>query len=172
MVQTTKPRPKFRVGDFVRFPYGAYTINAQIVENRGPLGYKGRQLYRVRFQFGEEEKSHIEVTEDEMEPVPLPDRGALLQYLKAGGLVEILRTNLGDRKVSPRVWLTFPSIGTLSFTTDAERGFIGGKQVPYFALFEDKIYIGKQDQVAKFLRSFGLSAAEAVDVIRSIGTGP
>jgi hypothetical protein len=55
--------PRFHVGDWVCMLYGARTILAQIVEDRGPIGYRGRRLYRVRPDLGPEDETMIELPE-------------------------------------------------------------------------------------------------------------
>ena len=41
-----------RVGDHVRFLFGARKVIGIVKEDRGPIGYKGRNLYRVEFSGG------------------------------------------------------------------------------------------------------------------------
>jgi hypothetical protein len=48
MRSTKKERARFKVGDWVWFLYGTSNTFAQIIEDRGPLGFKGRHLYRIR----------------------------------------------------------------------------------------------------------------------------
>jgi hypothetical protein len=64
--------------------YGPQRVQADIIEDRGPLGVKGRRLYGVRLEFGE--PSEFEMPEDELDPSAVPDKEAMLRYLKAGGL--------------------------------------------------------------------------------------
>ncbi len=45
-----KPR-KFKVGDRVRFQYVFERLKGVIIEDRGPIGAGGRQLYTVRAKF-------------------------------------------------------------------------------------------------------------------------
>src|SRR5262245_48931363 len=98
-MRTTRTKNgKFRVGDWVTFPYGLGQVVAQIIEDRGPLGFNRRQLYRVRLDMDSTEPHEFELPEDEMDVVPLPDKTAVLDYLKRGGLVAILRSNLGGGK--------------------------------------------------------------------------
>jgi len=40
---------KFRTGDRVRFQRGLRHVEGQVREDLGPLGIKGRHLYRVEF---------------------------------------------------------------------------------------------------------------------------
>ncbi len=36
-----------RPGDLVTFPFGAMTIHARVIEDRGHLGIRGRQIVRI-----------------------------------------------------------------------------------------------------------------------------
>ena len=38
--------PDLRPGDLVTFPFGAMTIHARVIEDRGHLGIKGGQIVR------------------------------------------------------------------------------------------------------------------------------
>ena len=40
--------PRFRVGDRVKVRFGAAPAAARIIEDRGPIGVKGRRLVRVQ----------------------------------------------------------------------------------------------------------------------------
>jgi len=145
---------------------------AQVIEDRGRLGVNGRRLYRIQLDMGTEEPFAFEVPEVDLEPAGVPDKAVILRYLKGGGLVHILRSNLGDEQDKPRAWLSFTLSGDVTHTLEAWRGVIGGEVVPYFALHERKVFAGKREQVVKFLTSFGLTRAEAEDVVRTVGTGP
>lgn len=39
----------FRKGDMVEFSLGTRPVQGEIVEDRGPIGIKGRHLYLVKF---------------------------------------------------------------------------------------------------------------------------
>lgn len=41
-----------RVGDHVRFVFGVRTVIGVVKEDRGPIGVKGRNLYRIEFSGG------------------------------------------------------------------------------------------------------------------------
>lgn len=41
-----------QVGDVVSFPFGTYTAQGEVVEDRGPLGRGGERILRVRIDFG------------------------------------------------------------------------------------------------------------------------
>jgi len=43
-------KPRFKVGDRVRFKLGAHRVLGTIVEDRGPIGLDGRQLVRVEVE--------------------------------------------------------------------------------------------------------------------------
>ena len=66
MSKTRKPKPRFKVGDWVTFPYGTRNATAQIIEDRGPIGVKGRRLYRIEIHFDDREPSRFEMPEDDL----------------------------------------------------------------------------------------------------------
>lgn len=171
MSTTNRARPRFKVGDWVSFPFGAGKAFAQVTEDRGPLGVRRRRLYGVRVEREYTEPDSFEMPEEDMEAVPPPDKAAVMQFLKEGGLVSILRSNLGVRD-HPKVWLTYKPRGGITHTFLPERGVVGGAAVPYFALHEDKVFAGKQNEALTFLESFGLSRPEAKEVVAAVGTAP
>ena len=165
--------PRFRLGDWVTFRYGVRPVFAQIIEDRGPLGVNRRRLYRIRLDQELNDPVEFEMPEEEMEKA-VPDKAAILQYLKHGGLVAILARNTqgGPPQNQPRVWLTFSPRGALSYTLEAERGLIGsGAVVPFWALHENGILPDKRPKVLTFLKSFGLTQEEAEEVMEAVGTG-
>jgi hypothetical protein len=163
--------PRFRVGDWVSFPYGTSAVWAQIVEDRGPLGVNHRRLYRVRIDEDSGEPVSFEMREDDLTPA-VPEKAAVLQYLKEGGLVAILQASVAGGRSQPRVWLTFDPRGGVTHTFTAERGLTGGAKAPRSAVYEDKIFTPKQEQVVEFLTTFNLTRAEAEEVVRTVGTAP
>jgi hypothetical protein len=167
------PPPKFRLGDWVTFRYGAEQVFAQIIEDRGPLGVNRRRLYRIRFNQDLDEPIAFEMPEDDLEKA-VPDKAAILEYLKRGGLVKILHTNLQGGRNQPQVWLTLSPRGEVSHTFEAARRLIGnGGTVPFWALHENKIFLPKKPDVIKYLTtSFGLTREEAEDVVQAVGTAP
>jgi len=171
MSTARKTARRLRVGDWVTFPFGSWRPFAQVIEDRGRLGVKGRRIYRLRLDQDESEPWEFELNEEEVEAAN-PDRTAVLRFLREGGLVALLQGNLVRKKEQPRAWLTFTNRGAVTYTFDRSRGIIGGAPVPYFALLEEKIYAPKKDDVVKFLTSFDLTRDEAEDVVRSIGTAP
>ncbi len=62
------PPPRYRIGDKVKFTYGRIPVVGEITEDRGPIGYKGRRLYGVRYSRPDSDPSYTELGEDEMEP--------------------------------------------------------------------------------------------------------
>jgi hypothetical protein len=156
----------------VSFLYGPGRVFAQVTEDRGPLGVNRQRLYRIRLDQADSEPRDFEMPEDELEAAAKPDKTAVLRYLTQGGLVKILQSNLGGGKNPPRVWLTFTRRGNVTHTFSPERGLVGGAAVPFFALHEDKVFLGKREAVVQFLTSFGLSRAEAEDVVGAVGTAP
>jgi hypothetical protein len=172
-MSTTKQRKaRFKVGDWVTFVFGPQRVFAQIVESRGILGVKPRPFYRIRLDRDSTEPDSFELPEEELEQAALPTKAAVSRYLKEGGLVAILRSNLGDGVDHPRVWLSYSPSGAVTHTFIAERGVVGGAKVPYFALHERKVFTGKQDEVIAFLLTFGLTRGEAEEIVAAVGTAP
>ena len=172
MSTTKKASNRFKVGDWVSFQYGTADVMAQVIETRGPLGRNHRHIYRIAIARDADEPDAFEMPEDELERVSPPDKDSVIKYLSEGGLVEILRSNLGGSKDEPKAWLTYTPRGRVTHTFVPERGMLGGATVPFFALHERKVFAGKKDQVTSFLASFGLDCAEAEQVIAAVGTGP
>jgi hypothetical protein len=166
-----RPTPRFKVGDWVSFQYGPRQVWAQVIEDRGSLGVNRRRLYRIRVGEESGEPAAFEVPEDDLRPAQ-PDREAVIEYLKQGGLLDILRANLGGGRGQPKVWLTFDSHGRLIHTFNAERGLIGGAAVPFFALHGNAVFAPKTEEVVSYLGSFGLSRDDARDVLDFVGTEP
>ena len=162
---------QIRVGDWVSFLYGTRRVWAQVVEDRGPLGVNRRRLYTIRLGDEPTEAMTFEVPGDDLTPV-VPAKAEVIEYLKGGGLIAILQSNLGGGRNQPRVWLAFDSHGSLTHTFIAERGVLGGDVVPFFALQEKRIFTPKSSEVVSYLSTFGLTPAEAEDVVRSVGTVP
>lgn len=73
-VQESKPR--FKVGDWVSFPYGAMTVLARVIEDRGPIGVNGRRLYRIEMPTPEGEADRFEVREENMTAAAPPKKNA------------------------------------------------------------------------------------------------
>jgi hypothetical protein len=113
----------------------------------------------------------FEMPENELEPAEVPDKAAVVRYLKEGGLVAMLQTNLVAGQ-QPRASLALDPAGNLAYTLAPERSLLGGAEVPFFAVREGKVYGPKREEVIGFLTAFGLSRAEAADVVRAVGTAP
>ena len=68
-----------KVGDRVRFQFGARTVEGVIVEDRRNLGGGGKRLYGIRWPLTEWEEGYVELTPDEFEVVaeapPAGDNG-------------------------------------------------------------------------------------------------
>jgi hypothetical protein len=62
-------KSKVKVGDVVRFVSGGTVITGEVIEDRGPLGVGGRQLWRVRITLGPEFTGDLEMTADRFEVV-------------------------------------------------------------------------------------------------------
>jgi hypothetical protein len=166
-------RPKFRVGDWVTFKSGVRTVFALIIEDRGPLGVNGRRLYRIRLEQPDTEPDTFTMPEDDMEKA-VADKAAVRQYLKQGGLAELLQTNLRDGGDPPQVWLTFTPRGQLAPTFNPGLKVTGkGTPAPFFAVLKNKVYAPDKAKVVEYLITcFGLAREEAEDVVRAVGTAP
>lgn len=56
-----------RPGDLVTFPFGAMTIHARVIEDRGHLGIRGRQIVRIEvIEKDAEEPWRFEVPAEEV----------------------------------------------------------------------------------------------------------
>jgi hypothetical protein len=172
MSTAKKERYRFRAGDWVRFRYGTKDLIAQVTEARGPIGVHGRRLYRVSIPRDAAESDSFEMPEDELDGVSAPDTAAMIRYLTEGGLVEILRSNLGGGRTQPKAWLTYAPRGDIIHTFSPEQGLVGGATVPCYALYEGKVFTGKKDEVAAFLGSFGLGPTEVRRIVAEVGTAP
>lgn len=168
---------KFRVGDRVQIAFGRGKATGTIVEDRGTLGARGRRLFQVQIPMDPFDPTMVELSEEEMEPVaasaeteaPL-DKARIVEYLKNGGLISILRANLSRGKNQPRAWLCLDNLGNVTHTFTPERGVVGGETVPFFALQHDRIFAPRRSMVRPFVESFGLSHKEADEVLDEVGT--
>ncbi len=167
----------FRVGDQVIVPWQK-PIVGEVIEDRGTIGHRGRHHYTVRIPMDPDEPTIIQVAGDYLRPAPAADKkvpvaARIVAYLSDGGLISILRSNTGGGASPPRVWLRSNGPEDLVHTYEPSRGVIGGQIVPFNALHgPDRIFAPKVDEVASFLRSFGLDEVQADEVIRAVGTAP
>lgn len=177
MASSQMSKSRLQIGDRVSFQFGRHTIQGIIVEDRGPVGADRQHFYRVQVFMDPDEPMFIELSEDEMSHVPAPEasrrvrKDEILGYLKAGGLIAILRTNTGGRN-PPRVWLCRDNLGNITHTFVPERGLIGGRVPPFLAYHFDKVFKPRREEVIDFLTSFGLNRSDAEDVVREVGTAP
>jgi hypothetical protein len=174
-----KSRANFRVGDRVRCAHFKYPyLRGTIVEVRGLPTYDGRCRYVVGIDSDPFEPDLRTVTEDELEPDVTPpaplEKPEILRFLKNSGLIRLLMTNpSAEGPKDSRVWLCRDQLGNVTHTFSAERGQVGGATVPFAAFWgSDGIQAHKRDEVASYLRTFGLTPEEAEDVIRAVGVSP
>jgi hypothetical protein len=69
--------------------YGPRRVQAQFIEDRGPLGIHGQRIYRLRRDLEDGESTSIELKEEDLEAVeapatPNPLLGATLGFLRQG----------------------------------------------------------------------------------------
>jgi hypothetical protein len=72
MSKARNSKPRFRVGDWVSFPFGIRIAVAQIIEDRGPIGVERRRFYRVELPLRESDPDRFEMPEDQMSPATAP----------------------------------------------------------------------------------------------------
>lgn len=178
MAKMRTETPIFRKGDKVRVPFGSGTAEAEIIEDRGPVGWRGRHLFLIQIAMGPSDPVSFEVPEEELEavgakrPPRAMDKAKVIDYLRHGGLLAILRSNLSGGRNAPRVWLWTDPRGKVNHTFIAERGAIGGEKVPFWAIHDDRVFAPKSEEVRSFLKSFGLNDNDAAQLIESVGTVP
>ena len=63
------PKANYRKGDLVQFQWGIRFVQGVVMEDRGPIGVKGRHLYRVEFRPQSESIFQVELPAEEMQPV-------------------------------------------------------------------------------------------------------
>lgn len=151
-------------------------LEARLIEDRGRLGVGGRRLFVVEIPMEPAEPMIVEMPEedidaDETEHVA-PTKQQITEYLKHGGLLSILRAGASAGPNQPRVWLRVDSYGNVVHTFIKELGQVGGAVVPSMSLHDGKIFKPQVDEVRGFVRTFGLSAADAAELVRSIKTAP
>ena len=74
MAASTRVSPRFRMGDWVSYPPGSGTFRAQVIEDRGPLGARGRRIFLLRSEVGPGEFRTFELSEENLSAVDPPDR--------------------------------------------------------------------------------------------------
>ena len=163
--------PLFNIGDWVTFQYGSRRAWAQIVEDRGQIGVNRRRLYRILIGDRSGESTSFEMPEADLAAVH-PDRSGVIEDLKGGGLIRMLRSNLGGGRGQPKAWIAYDSDGGWIEDMIGEKEYLGGVAVPFFALHGNRIFTPMKEDVSRFLSNLGLSRAEAEDVVRSVGTAP
>ena len=94
----------------------------------------------------------------------------LVDYLANGTLINILQTSGG--KNPPSVWITPQADGIFRYGFSQEPNSVGGQAAPFGAVETGKIFRPKETEVVEFLRTFGLSRAEAESVVQRIGVEP
>jgi len=171
MATASKALP-FRVGDRVRFEFGSGKVIGKILEDHGPLGVRGRHLYRVELPMDPDEPYIAALSEDDIElvppgePPPVLDRKKVIEYLSCGGLYSMLGSNMPPKIPPPRVWLCLNNVGGITYTFNPERGVLGGETPPPAAIWNGRIAAPKREAVLSFIETFGFSRKEAERVMR------
>jgi len=192
MIASNESAPRFRVGDWVVFRYSGQSLVGQVVEEPPPPGVTPHRFYRVSLDPSEPyafeiaaaleagfspegslRPTELQFKDEELQPAVLPDKADVCSYLKRD-LVAILKSNLVPNRPSPQVWITFAAGQTwrLTHTFTPRRGLVGGATVPFSALHADKVLTTKKQEVIDFLASFGLTSADAEDVLHTVGLSP
>jgi hypothetical protein len=66
-MRRVKSQPgRFRVGSWVTLLYGPRIVLARVIEDRGPLGWRGRRLYTVRLESSDGDPVTLEVPEEHL----------------------------------------------------------------------------------------------------------
>lgn len=175
-MSVTEQQPN-AVGRRVRFSLGNRQIEGTIAADRGPVGSRQRRIFTVHVAADPYDPVTVELPEDELTyveegPRPTPAKAEIIEFLKEGGLLSILRANLSGGPRQPHVWLCLDSHSNVTYTFAAKDGALGGGAVPFWALQDESIFTPKRDEVLNFVAGFGLSQAEAEDVVRSVGIAP
>lgn len=68
--QRSPQRHKFHVGDWVTFLFGVERVRGVILEDRGPIGARGRQMFFVEVPLKHDEPLRFEMPADDLEPAP------------------------------------------------------------------------------------------------------
>lgn len=166
----------FQVGDFVWVPLAFGKAIGKVVEDRGRLGVGGRRLLRVVVPNGPYVPSDQVVPEVELQKVRDEDTkelrdhfstNAIVDFLIHGGLLAILQA-----ESSEPVWLMRDSQGNLTYTYLPGFSATGGQLAPRIALCGESIFTPRRPEVVEFVKSFGVSAAEAERVVDAVGTAP
>jgi hypothetical protein len=62
-------KPRFRVGDKVKFTHVTIPVVTEIAEDRGNLVEKGERMYGLWFTLPDSEPAYIEMLERKLQPV-------------------------------------------------------------------------------------------------------
>lgn len=166
--------PLFKVGDRVQSHEGGRTVRGVIAQDRGPHGAGGRRLYNIHVPADPHEPVTLVIPEEELEPDSSPppkplEKAEVLDYFNRGGFLNMLITGEQQPGWPPLVWLCRNSYGRLTHTYASERGQLGGVPVPRGVLHP--LFLRplpeKKDQLKTFLAGFGLTPAEAEEVIEA-----
>lgn len=164
------------VGDNVRFTLGTTPVHGIVIDDRGPIGANRVRIFRIRVPYDHYDENVVEMPEDALalenrNDEPISQR-EIMNYLEQGGLVQILKSNMGGGNSRPRVWLGRDSLRNVVHTFIEERGSIGGSTVPHSALRRNRILAPKLQEVLKLLSTFGLSERDANQVVAAVGWAP
>lgn len=68
-----RPRPKFRVGEWVQWVSGISNHIALVIEDCGPVGMRARRYYRLREYPLWTDAMEFELAEDHLQPAERPE---------------------------------------------------------------------------------------------------
>ena len=67
------PPGRFKVGDRVTVTRVFDTVHGIVVEDLGPISYRGRRLYEVRYQIPDSEPFEVPMPESDLQPLAAAD---------------------------------------------------------------------------------------------------
>lgn len=66
MTRSAQRKAKIGVGTVVKFMFGVSEVEATVIEDRGPVGVRGRRILRVRLEIEASDPLEFEVPEDDV----------------------------------------------------------------------------------------------------------
>jgi hypothetical protein len=66
MTRRTQTEISLSVGTLVKFMFGGHEVHATVIEDRGPVGAKGRRILRIRLELAATDPIELEVPADDV----------------------------------------------------------------------------------------------------------